>query len=298
MLAAGELAEAKQLLSLVELVTPRDEQQWKRLHTLCLALNDRTRAQVYTERFLETCSNCAAAHLASARNFIPNRGDWDRVRGAVAAAVSNPGSDAGFWREVAEIQSAIQNHEDACEAARKSLALDPTNLDLRELLIVSLGVLKRMKELRAECALLAQALIESGAEDPLRWARLARIAADAKAIKEAKQYIDTAIGQLPQVNYGADVELVRALLLTNQPERAKPHMENLLKEGSRNLWLWKTILETAMRGRHYEIALKAIARLKGLAYLDPEFVYQLSVMERIASRPQAGFFRRLTWSRI
>ncbi len=127
-------------------------------------------------------------------------------------------------------------------------------------------------------------LTRADAKEPLRWARLARIAAEAKAGKEAKTYINLAIGYLSDVNYGADFELVRALLLTGQASRAMKHLENLVKDNSQNNWLWKTLVDTAMNARSYEIALIAIGRLKALPYLDPEFRYCLGVTERTASK--------------
>ena len=288
LLLAGDLFLATQELISLEAITPDSEQQWKRLHSLCVKLNDRTRAQIYTERFLGICNDNAVAHLACARNFLPNYDDRPRVRASVAAALENPRSDAGFWREVAEIQSVIADHEGVCNSARRSLALDPTDVDLREILISSLGALGREKRIRHECNLLAHFLAQSGAATPLRWARLARIAAEAGARKAASTYIDLAAASLSDANYGAHFELIRALILTKQPERAMKHLECLLVENSQNAWLWNTVLETAMRCMSYEIALIAIAQLRSLPCLGSEALYRLSATERVALRTQRG----------
>jgi hypothetical protein len=58
------------------------------------------------------------------------------------------------------------------------------------MIISSLGTLNRFREVRRECALLAKCLEQSGESKPLRWARLARIAAETGAIRQARLYID------------------------------------------------------------------------------------------------------------
>jgi tetratricopeptide (TPR) repeat protein len=299
LVAAGDLTAAKQQLLSLEAVAPRSEQEWKRLHSLCLSLNDRTRAQVYTERFLATYKGNAAAHLANARNFMAVYGDRIRAQQSVAEAMKSPTSDARFWREVAEIQNVIRDHEGVCDTARRSLSFDPSDVDLRELLISSLGVLELKREIRKECALLSHILLQSNNEDPLRWARLARIAAGAGAKKQAKEYIDLAIEYLSGVNYGADFELIRALILTDQSKRAMTQLKSLMNENSQNRWLWETLIETAMSGQCYDIALIAIDCLKAIPCHDPEVLYRLSLMEKEVSKLRGkysnGIVRRLTW---
>jgi tetratricopeptide (TPR) repeat protein len=288
LLAAGDLAAARQQLLSLEAIVPGNEREWKRLHSLCLALNERTRAQVYTERFLRAAKDNTAAHLASARNFMSEYANRERARESVRAALENPSSDAAFWREVAEIQYTIQDHEAACFSAWKAISLDPDDADLRELLISSLAVLRRTSELRRECLLLSHCLMHADNKDPLRWARLGRIAAEAGAKKRAKTYIDLAVGYLSDVNYGADFELVRALILTNQAKRATKHLEPLLKENSQNSWLWRTLLDTAMSRGCYSIALTVIKCLQALPYQDPEFLHRLSLTEKTALTAREG----------
>jgi tetratricopeptide (TPR) repeat protein len=299
-LAAGNLEAARQQLMSLEHVTPATEQIWKRLHTLCLKLNDRTRAQVYTERFLGVCNDNASAHLAYARNFGSANRDRDRILEAVAAALRNPGSDAGFWREVAKLQSDVQEHELACDSARKAISLDPGNVEIRELLISSLRLLKRGSQVRTECALLALCLRQSKEQDPLCWARLARLAAEAEAKKQARAYIDVAAGLLSKADHGAEFELIRALIFTRQPKRVMRYLDSLLSDRTRNTWLWTTLIDISMSRRYYDIALKAIAGLRAIPYQDPELLYRMSLHEKTAR--SGGFLKRIRldwiWSRV
>lgn len=287
-LAAGDLVAAREKLSAIETIAPSTEAEWKRLYSLALNLNDQSRAQVYTEKFLQVCENNTSAHLASARHFMPVYADRIKVKASLTAALENPRQDACFWREVTKIQSAIEDHEGVLRSAKQALALDPADLELREILISSLGVLRRTSEIRGESKRLAYFLTQSRVAEPLRWARLARIAAEAGALRQAKNYIDISIGCLDGINYGADFELARALLLTNQAPRAMTHIECLVRENSQNSWLWQTLVNTAMQTRSYEIALIAIARLKAIPYQDPEFLYRLSLTEKTASQKKSG----------
>jgi tetratricopeptide (TPR) repeat protein len=295
--AAGEVDAAKQRLLSLQSVTPVSEGEWKGLHSICLKLKDRTRAQLYTERFLGVCKDNASAHLANARNFGSVNNDRDRILESVDAALRNPPSDAGFWREIATIQKDVREYEAACDSARKSIFLDPTDAETRELLISSLGILWRTSEIRSECSLLARCLTESNEKNPGRWASLARIAAEYGATKQAKAYIDIAAGYISNVSYGAEVDLIRALILTRQPKRAMKHLEHMLAADSKNSWLWDTLLATAMSRGYYDIALIAIARLKAIPYQDPEFLYRLSLKEKSAR--SGGFLKGvvLNWVR-
>jgi tetratricopeptide (TPR) repeat protein len=282
--AADDADRAKQRLLSLQSVTPVSEGEWKALHSLCLKLKDRTRAQLYTERFLVVCEDNAAAHLANARNYASAYRDRDRILEAVAAALRNPGSDAEFWREVARLQRDVQEHEAACVSARKAITSDPTDVEMRELLISSLGVLERTAEIRNECELLANCLSRANLNDPLRWASLARIAAEAGAKRRARSYIELTVGYLTGVDYGAEFELIRALILTSQHRRAKQHLEHLLGANSENIWLWTTLLEMAWARQYYDIALIAIARLKAIPYQDPEFYRRLDLQASVASK--------------
>ena len=86
---------------------------------------------------------------------------------------------------------------------------------------------------------------------------------------------------LSNVSYGAEVDLVRALILTRQPARAMKHLQHLLAAaGSKNTWLWNTLIDTAMSYRYYDVALVAIEQLKAIPHRDPEFLYSLSVKEK------------------
>jgi tetratricopeptide (TPR) repeat protein len=295
LLETGDIAGAGQrLLSLANL-TPVDEQEWKRLHTLCLGLKQTTRAQLYTERFLRVCKDSAAAHLANARNFVPNYGDWNQVRKAIAEAQKNPIPEAGFWFEIARMQKDMRDDEAAIVSARKSISFDPINVEVRGLLIAALGVLRRQSEIRSECLALARCHSQSDEPDPSRWASLARLAAEAGARKQARKYIDIAADHLSNVSYGAEVDLVRALILTRQPARAMKHLRHLLAAGSKNTWLWNTIIVTAMPYRYYDVALVAIEQLKAIPHQDPEFLHSLSVKEKTAR--SGGFWKRavLDW---
>ncbi len=292
LVAAGDLVTARERLLALERVSPANEREWKRLHTLCLELKDRTRAQVYTERFLLVCNNSAAAHLANAQNFGLVSRNRDRVLESIAEALRNPGVDAGFWKEIAKLQNGVHDHEAACTSARNSILLDRTDIEVREILISSLGVLKLKRETRIECAALAECLVQSRHKDPLRWARLARIAAEVGANRQAKSYIDKTAEYLSDVNYGGEFELIRALLLTGQPKRAMKHLQHFLGDGSQNTWLWTTLLEIAMSRRYYDIASIIVARLKDFPHLDPEFLYRLSLTEKIAIRSRVGILNR------
>ena len=53
LMASDDKTAAKALLLSLEKLTPKSENEWERLHSLCLRLGERTRAQVYTERFLQ-----------------------------------------------------------------------------------------------------------------------------------------------------------------------------------------------------------------------------------------------------
>jgi predicted Zn-dependent protease len=284
-------------MKLIELdaAIPRDERQWSCLHSVCLGLNERTRAQVYTERFLKTHSDCTEAHLASARNFLSAYEGWSHVRDAVAAALKNPRSDAKFWQEIAEIQSAVRDHDGVLISAGKSLALEPTNSELREKLIYSLGVLRKSPEVRKQCKMLATFLDTTKVEDPLRWARLARIAVEAGDAKASRMLIDRAISLQLGINYEADFELVRALLLTGQEKRAMPHLQKLLVNNSQNVWLWKTLLNAALLMKSHVIALTVINQMKILPNLDSEFTYRLNELEKTISRRPARFLKGVIW---
>lgn len=282
LLVAGDITEAKQTLLSLEAVTPDNEQEWKRLRSLCVRLKDRTRAQVYTERFLRVHPENAAAQLVCARNFLPNRLDWDRVRAALAAALRNPGADAGFWAEVAQIQLTIGETRAACVSARRAVALNLTDLDTREFLISTLSASRRKNELRKECAAFARCLVEANHERPLRWAKLARIAAGAGSMRQARTYIDVAEGYCTKVNPGAQFELIRALILTRQARRALRFLESYLENNNPDKEQWTTILNLAMSRRYHEIALMAIGRLKAFPYQDPEYLYRLSLKEKTA----------------
>lgn len=292
LVASDGAAAAKQLLLSLENVTPDSEEEWKRLHSLCLRLNERTRAQVYTERFLRGHKDSATAHLANARNFISLPRDWPRVKESMTAALSNPGTDKEFWREVATLQFSIHENEAACISARKAISLDPGDVEMRELLISALGILQRLGEIRRECAQLADCLVQSKQNDPLLWARLSRIAAEAGARKQARSYIDSAAECLSGVNYGADFELTRALILTSQPKRAMIHLQHLVEDNSQNTWLWNTLVDMAMLRRYYDIALIAIRQLKAIPHQDPEFLYRLSRTEQAASKARGSFLSR------
>jgi tetratricopeptide (TPR) repeat protein len=284
LLEAGDLAAAKEELLLIDAMTPDNEADWSRLHAICLKLKDRTRAQLYTERFLKVCPDSATAHLANARNFMPNMGDWDRVRDELAAALGNPGSDAEFWREVARIQSAIRDRAAACMSARKAIALDPADAEIRELLILSLRVLRLRGEVRVESERLARCLQQYHPADPLRWASLARLAAETgpAARKQAKAYIDIAAGYLTKVNHGAEFELIRALIMTKQPARAMRYLQSLMAGKSQNSWLWTTLIDMATSRRYFEIALVAIAGLKAIPHLDSELLDRINLTEKRA----------------
>ena len=287
LVAEGDLAAARLQLRSLEAVVPNCEQQWKHLHSLCLTLNERTLAQVYTERFLRLREDSAAAHMASARNFMSVYADRQKVQQSLAAALLRPGPDAPFWREVAEIQYAIQDHKAACESVRRAITTAPDDPDLRELLLSSMAILRRTKEIRNECSHLASCLERSETKDPLRWARLARITAEAGYTRQARGYIDLAVEYLSDTtNYGADFELIRALILTGQTRRAGRHLESLQRENSQNIWLWKTLLDTAMSRRCYSIALIVLRQLKALPYLDPESAYRISLTESIVFSSQ------------
>jgi predicted Zn-dependent protease len=275
----GNPKGARLKLMLLEGLKPTTEDQWKRMYSLSLKLGDRTRAQLATEGFLEVCRDNATVHLAYAKSLISMYDNWDRVRAALAAALKNPVHTSEFWRDSAEIQSAIDDHEGARESARKSLKLDPTNLDLREILITSLCFLGRTREALVECKIVAHGLANTEVQEPLRWARLARIAAEGGALKASKAYIERSVVCLTEVSRITDFELVRALLLTKQAARARPHFESLLQENTPNSWLWTTLLRTAMQTGDYEFALEAIARLKALPYPDPEFIIRLNAIE-------------------
>jgi tetratricopeptide (TPR) repeat protein len=253
------------------------------LHSICLKLKDRTRAQVYTERFLGVCSDNAAAHLANARNYGSVNLDRDRILAAVAAALRNPGSSAEFWREVAKLQSDVMEYVAACDSARRAITLDPDDIEIRELLISSLGVLRRKPEIRKECELLGRRLVQAELEDPLRWARLARIAAEAGASKQSKAYIDVAARFISNVDHGAEVELIRALILTGQPKRVMKYLDSLLSTSTQNTWLWKTLIELAMSRRYYDIVSKSVAGLKAVPNMDPELLYRISLIEKTIS---------------
>jgi tetratricopeptide (TPR) repeat protein len=291
LLETGDTAGAKQQLLSLATLTPADEKEWKRLHKLCIGLEQTTRAQLYTERFLRVCKNSAAAHLANARNFLPNRNDWDQVRKAIAEAQKNPRPEAGFWFEIAKMQKDIRDYEVAIVSARKSISFDPINVEARELLIAALGVLRQQNEIRGECLALARCHTQSNETDPSRWASLARLAAEAGASKQARKYIDIAAEHLSNVSYGAEVDLVRALILTRQPERAMKHLRHLLAAGSQNTWLWNTLIDTAMSYRYYDVALVAIEQLKAIPHQDPEFLYSLSVKDKTAR--SGGFLKRI-----
>lgn len=217
LLEIGDTAGATQQLLSLTTLTPVDEQEWKRLHTLCLGLEQTTRAQLYTERFLRICKDNAAAHLANARNFLPNHGDWDQVRKAITEAQKNPRPEAGFWLEIAKMQKDMRDDKATIISARKSISFDPINVEVRELLIASLGVLRRQSEIRSECLALARCHTQSNETDPSRWASLARLAAEAGARKQARKYIDIAAEHLSNGSYGPEVDLVRALILTHSP---------------------------------------------------------------------------------
>jgi predicted Zn-dependent protease len=293
LLAAGDVVSAKTALVSLDGRIPRDEAQWKRLYSLCHALNDRTRAQIVTENFLRLNSDSAVAHLAYARIFISIYDARSRVREAVASALKDPKPEPKFWQEVAEIQSAIQDHEGVCRSAPESLTLAPNNIEIREILIYSLGVLKRLKEVKTECNLLADNLRSLGNKDPLRWARLSRIAAEAGAAKAALDYVGLAEGYLQTVNYEVHFEIARALLLTNQADRAKKHLDNLFDHDSQNVWLWKTILNTALSVKLFEVALKAIEKIKAIPFQDPEFLHRLSLTEKDTQARQRGLWNRI-----
>jgi tetratricopeptide (TPR) repeat protein len=289
---SGDLPNAKQRLPLIERLTPTNEEEWQRLHKLCIDLGDRTRAQVFTERFLKVDASNAMAHIACARNFLPIYSEHDRVKQCLTTALGNPRHDFAFWKEVAIIQNAVADHVGACESARKALEMCPFDTNLRELRIFSLIALGRSKEVREECGKVARWYTASTVADPVQLARLARTAAEARVHKLAKVYIGLALGYMPTVNCAADVELVRAMLLTRQARRAIPHLNNLLMENSQNLWLWQTLLETAMSVRSYDIALIVIRQIKSLPYVDPEYAWRLRVMEKTASRSWRNTFGR------
>src|SRR4051794_39370271 len=138
LLAAGDLPAAKEKLLALDDAKPANEQEWTCLHSICIRLGDRTRAQVFTERFLEVHEDNAAAHLANARNFGSVTRDRDRILESVARALKNPRPDADFWREITSIQSGLKEHEAACESARKTIGFDPGDVAVREILIASL----------------------------------------------------------------------------------------------------------------------------------------------------------------
>jgi predicted Zn-dependent protease len=292
---SGDLDGAREKLVELEAVIPRDERQWSRLHYICLGLNERTRAQVYTERFLSTHGDCTEAHLASARNFLSAYESWGHVTESVRAALAHPRNDAKFWREIAEIQSAIRDHDGVLSSATKSLALEPSNSELREKLIYSLGVLKKSHEIRQQCKILATFFDKATVDDPLRWARLARIAVEAGDIKASKRLIDRAISLHLSINYEADFELVRALLLTGQAKRASPYLQNLLAGNTENVWLWKTLLNAALSVKSNDIALPIINQMKTLPNQNADFTFRLSqALKTVSRRPLLkGLLRRL-----
>jgi predicted Zn-dependent protease len=295
---SGDSNGARAKLLDLEAFSPRDEQQWVRLHSICLALNDRTRAQVYTERFLSLHTDNVEAQLANARNFMSTQFNWDRVRESLAAALKHPRTDAKYWHDIAEIQSAIRDHDGVLSSAGKSLTLEPSNADLREKLIYSLGVLKHLKEVRRECRTLATLLDSTKVENPVRWARLARIAVEAGDAKSSKKFIDRAISYKLTDNYEADVELLRALLLTRQSKRAMPHLQSLLVDDSKNVWLWKTLLNTAILVKSHDIAALIVKRMKRLPYQDADFALRLSQVEEMVSRRPGGSFLRSLIGRL
>ena len=135
-------------------------------------------------------------------------------------------------------------------------------------MISALGNLRRVSEVRRECARLANCFLTSNQHDPLRWARLSRIAAEAGARRQAKTYIDYSVNCLSGVNYGADFELTRALILTGQRKRAMTHLQNLVEDNSQNVWLWNTLIELAMFRRYHDLALIAIRQLKAIPRQD------------------------------
>jgi predicted Zn-dependent protease len=298
LLESGDLAAARQQLESLGSVTPASECEWNRLHSLCLRLKDHTRGQLFTERFLGVCNDSALAHLANAQSFGSVNRNRDRILASIAAALKNPRSDSGFWYEVAKIQKNVNEHDAACDSARTSISLDPMNVEARELLIASLGVLKRRSEIRSECVLLARCLTQSNDKEPSRWARLARLAAEALAMKQAKSYIDIAAGYLSSSSYGAEVDLILALIMTRQPRRAMKHLQHLLEANSKNTWLWTALIESAMSRRYYDIALVAITQLKAIPFQDPEFLYRMSLTEKTAR--SGGFLKRivLDWIRF
>jgi hypothetical protein len=116
-------------------------------------------------------------------------------------------------------------------------------------------------------------------------------------MKQAKSYIDIAAAHLSDVSYGAEIDLIFALIFTKQPRRAMKHLQHLLEANSKNTWLWTAIMNAAMSRWYYDIALVAIAQLKVIPYQDPEFLYRVSLTEKTAR--SGGFLKRfvLDWVR-